>query len=317
MNNPHFEHGNSNFAVMLTVAIALAVAIVVGVNIMYGPPKAGSAAETEIAARVAPVGSANTSGQPATVTNPAAGAAAPAAKPAETAAAAPAPAAAPAEAPAAAPAAAATAMTGEETFKKVCSVCHQAGIAGAPKFGDAAAWAPRIAQGKDLLHQHALEGFAGQAGMMPPRGGMATLKDEEVKAAVDYMVEAAGGPKAEAAAPAAAAPAAAAAEKPAEAAAAAPAATAQAAAGGDEKGKKTFDGTCYVCHATGAAGAPKFGDAGAWGPRIAQGKDMLYKHALEGFMGQAGMMPPRGGRPDLSDDDVKAAVDYMAAAASK
>lgn len=77
-------------------------------------------------------------------------------------------------------------------------------------------------------------------------------------------------------------------------------------------GKKVFGNVCSMCHAVGAAGAPKPGDKADWGPRIAQGKDMLYKHALEGFTGAKGVMPPRGGSTTLSDEDVKAAVNYMA-----
>ncbi|MGE5615348.1 MAG: cytochrome c oxidase subunit II [Bacillota bacterium] len=76
-------------------------------------------------------------------------------------------------------------------------------------------------------------------------------------------------------------------------------------------GKSTYDTICMACHATGAAGAPKFGDKAAWAPRIKQGKDALYNSALHG----KGAMPPKGGNPGLSDDAVKAAVDYMAAAA--
>jgi len=93
---------------------------------------------------------------------------------------------------AAAPAAAADAtvagVDGKKIFGNVCSMCHAAGVAGAPKPGDKADWGPRIAQGKDMLYKHALEGFTGAKGMMPARGGSTTLKDEEVKAAVDYMV---------------------------------------------------------------------------------------------------------------------------------
>jgi cytochrome c5 len=70
--------------------------------------------------------------------------------------------------------------------------------------------------------------------------------------------------------------------------------------------------TCAMCHAAGVAGAPKPGDKADWAPRIAQGKDTLYKHAMEGFTGSKGVMPARGGATTLSDDDVKAAVDYMA-----
>lgn len=77
-------------------------------------------------------------------------------------------------------------------------------------------------------------------------------------------------------------------------------------------GKSVFGKTCSLCHATGVGGAPKPGDKADWGPRIAQGNDVLYKHALEGFTGAKGMMPPRGTGTSLTDDEVKAAVNYMA-----
>lgn len=77
------------------------------------------------------------------------------------------------------------------------------------------------------------------------------------------------------------------------------------------QGKSVFNKTCAMCHAVGAAGAPKPGDLADWGPRIAQGVDVLYKHAIEGFTGAKGVMPARGGAATLSDDEVKAAVDYM------
>jgi cytochrome c5 len=76
-------------------------------------------------------------------------------------------------------------------------------------------------------------------------------------------------------------------------------------------GKGVFGRTCAMCHAAGVAGAPKPGDKADWGPRIAQGNDMLYKHALEGFTGTKGQMPARGANAALKDDEVKAAVDYM------
>lgn len=88
-------------------------------------------------------------------------------------------------------------------------------------------------------------------------------------------------------------------------AAAAQVAAAPAASGADGEG--TYKSTCFACHGTGAAGAPKFGDKAAWKPRIAQGLDTLYNHALNGFKG----MPPRGGNAGLSDEAVKAAVKYM------
>ncbi|MCK0512903.1 c-type cytochrome [Aromatoleum buckelii] len=113
---------------------------------------------------------------------------APATPPASEAPAAPAASEAPAAAPAAPAAPAASAANGASVYNKTCSLCHAAGVAGAPKPGDKADWGPRIAQGKDLLYKHAIEGFTGAKGMMPPRGGGASLTDEEVKAAVDYMV---------------------------------------------------------------------------------------------------------------------------------
>jgi cytochrome c5 len=78
-----------------------------------------------------------------------------------------------------------------------------------------------------------------------------------------------------------------------------------------DKGKTVYDTACVVCHQTGVGGAPKIGDKAAWGDRIKQGEGTLADHAIKGFQGKAGMMPPKGGRTDLSDEDVKAAVSYM------
>lgn len=102
-----------------------------------------------------------------------------------------------------------------------------------------------------------------------------------------------------------------AASAPAPAAAPAPAPEAPAPVAENAVGKSTYNKTCALCHAAGTAGAPKPGDKADWGPRIAQGKDTLYQHALGGFTGAKGAMPARGGNTALSDDDVKAAVDYM------
>lgn len=79
----------------------------------------------------------------------------------------------------------------------------------------------------------------------------------------------------------------------------------------NEAGKKVFGSTCSMCHASGAAGAPISGNKDEWAPRIATGIDTLHKHAIEGYTGEKGMMPAKGGNASLSDDDVKAAVDYM------
>ncbi len=93
---------------------------------------------------------------------------------------------------------------------------------------------------------------------------------------------------------------------PAKAEAAAPAA--------DLGGEEVYNMACVACHGAGVAGAPKYGDKGAWGARVAKGADTLHKHAIEGFQGQAGFMPPKGGRVDLSDKSVMNAVDYMVTA---
>jgi cytochrome c len=76
-------------------------------------------------------------------------------------------------------------------------------------------------------------------------------------------------------------------------------------------GEQVYNAACFACHGTGAGGAPKMGDAAAWKARVAQGKATLNKHAVEGFQGSAGYMPPKGGRVDLSDDEIIAAVDFI------
>ena len=83
---------------------------------------------------------------------------------------------------------AAHAASGEDIYKQVCFACHDAGVAGAPKIGDKAAWEARIAKGNDTLYKHSIEGFTGDAGAMPPKGGRTDLSDDAVKSAVDYMV---------------------------------------------------------------------------------------------------------------------------------
>jgi cytochrome c5 len=219
-------------------------------------------------------------------------------------------------------------LTGEQVYTQVCKTCHEAGLAGAPKAGDKAAWAPRIAEGEKTLLEHALGGFQGKAGMMPPKGGNADLADIEVHRAMVYMANLAGAgwkepaAAAVAAAPAPAAPGAtpaspatAATPSAAAAATAAPIAVASspATSGGAAKadGKKVFEQVCTVCHTAGLAGAPKFGDKAAWAPRLATGMPALYNAALHGL----NAMPAKGGDAALSDDEVKSAVNYMAAAA--
>ena len=76
-------------------------------------------------------------------------------------------------------------------------------------------------------------------------------------------------------------------------------------------GPQVYNTACLACHAAGVAGAPVLGDAAAWAPRIAQGVEILTKHAIEGYQGEAGYMPPKGGRTDLSDDEIAAAIEYI------
>jgi cytochrome c5 len=267
-----------NFAVVLLILAGVGVAIYFLAGSVTSSFRETTRNDADVAALVAPVGKLNTSGEVVTVASTAAGAA---------------------DAGAAPAAVAEASSPGEATYNTICAVCHAQGIAGAPKTGDAAAWEARIAQGNDTLHKHAIEGYQGQAGVMPAKGGAANLSDDEVKGAVDFMVQALQGGDAPAAAPAAVAPA------------AAVEAAAPAVADAGARGKEIYDGVCFVCHTPGAAGAPKLGDVAEWAKRVAQGNDTLYDRAINGYMGQAGMMPPKGGRPDISDDDVKAAVDYM------
>ncbi|NKB77425.1 MAG: c-type cytochrome [Gammaproteobacteria bacterium] len=77
---------------------------------------------------------------------------------------------------------------GKSDYESKCSACHGFGVAGAPKLGDPAVWADRIAQGNEKLYDNAINGFSGTAGVMPPKGGFSALSDEETKAIVDYMV---------------------------------------------------------------------------------------------------------------------------------
>lgn len=96
------------------------------------------------------------------------------------------------------------------------------------------------------------------------------------------------------------------------AAAAAAAAAAPVARAEPLTGPEVYNSACIACHAPpGVGGAPPVGDKAQWGPRIAQGVETLYMHALMGFQGTKGLMPPKGGRPDLSDDEIKAGVDYL------
>lgn len=219
-------------------------------------------------------------------------------------------------------------QTGEAVYKASCAACHDTGAAGAPRTGDASAWAARIAQGQDTVIAHAIGGLRA----MPAKGGNPDLDDVEVARAVVYMVNQSGGKFTEPAVPAAQAAAAPAeAEAPQnirgpQASATDPLTASQPTqavkdvvtavtpdappAAAKVDGKKVYDTSCAACHTPGVAGAPKIGDKAAWAARIQQGTDVLYEHAIKGFQGKTGFMPPRGGS-SASDAEVKAAVDYM------
>ncbi|HEY6985991.1 MAG TPA: c-type cytochrome [Rhodanobacteraceae bacterium] len=89
------------------------------------------------------------------------------------------------------------------------------------------------------------------------------------------------------------------------------AAASQVAYGGTTDGKTIFGNLCHACHETGAGGAPKISDKSAWAPRVAEGLETLIKHATDGFTGKSGVMPPKGGNPALTDDQIKATVQWM------
>jgi cytochrome c5 len=199
--------------------------------------------------------------------------------------------AAPAAAPVAAPAkeevpADPKLAAGKTVYDANCGACHEAAMMGAPKPGDVAAWAPRIAQGIDVMTKKSITGFTGKAGTMPPKGGNASLTDEEVTNAVAFMAD-----KSKGATPTTEAPAA------------------------DPKlagGKTLYDANCAACHESGMMGAPKPGDKAAWAPRIAQGNAVLVSHAVKGFLGKVGMMPAKGGKATLTDAEITSIVTYMA-----
>ena len=221
-------------------------------------------------------------------------------------------------------------QTGEQVYKTTCFSCHDAGTAGAPKVGDEASWAKYIKEGYEQMLEVALKG----KGAMPPKGGNPALDDIEVARAVVYMANQSGGKFDEPPEPAPAEDDAQA--KPAEGGQAAGSDPAQAAAPAQAKaqpevaeqgtttpkegasgdnaqatvnpaGEKLYKTTCFACHGTGVAGAPKFGDKAAWAKYVETGEDTMVEMAIKG----KGAMPPKGGAMNASEDDIRAAVRYM------
>ena len=217
-----------------------------------------------------------------------------------------------------------TLKTGEQVYAAQCTACHTAGLVGAPKLGDADAWAPRIKTGYDALLHSALAG----KGQMGAQGG-GDYADLEIGRAVVYMTNKAGAkfdepkmPAAGASAPAATtaeatpapAPAAQATTSAAPAAASVATAAATTQVAMAEPAKTDAAGAvpalytqiCQTCHLAGVAGAPKLGDKAAWAPRLAQGIDGLTASAIKG----KNAMPPKGGSA-ASDAELKTVVAYM------
>ncbi|WGI25429.1 c-type cytochrome [Halomonas alkaliantarctica] len=233
---------------------------------------------------------------------------------------------------AAAPAASASSggIDGEGIYNNICMACHETGAAGAPIRGDEAAWSARTEQGFATLLDHAINGI----GAMPAKGGNPNLSDEEMEAAVAYMVEPVmevpelgGGDDAasEESAPVEEATEEAAATEG-EAASTeenmaandgteseeAAAASEEASGGSDLDGEALYASSgCVACHDNGVAGAPTKGDSEAWAARLEKGADELYASAING----KGAMPAKGGNPNLSDEEVMAVVDYLMAQA--
>lgn len=202
-------------------------------------------------------------------------------------------------------------QSGKQVFDAVCAACHATGALNAPRIGDTAAWAPLIKKdGQEHLVEMAIKGVR----QMPPKGGNPQLTNDEVARAVVFMANQSGANWKEP--PIQAAPVPAAAAGGAVMAAAAPGAAgatggapAGGAQGGGGSGKAIYEANCVACHAAGVAGAPKLGDKAAWAPRLKQGTEALHQAAVKG----KGAMPPKGGAMALSDADVIAAADYLAA----
>ena len=167
--------------------------------------------------------------------------------------------------------------TGEEVYQSVCAACHGQGLAGSPKVGDQAAWAPRIKQGLAALVKNAINGIK----TMPPRGGNPDLSDYEIERAIVFMANQSGASWKESAPPSASAK--------------------------QRTGEQIVTGACGNCHLTGEGGAPKIGDKAAWTKRMSQGIDAVTASAIRGHGG----MPARGGFPDLTDAEIRAAILYM------
>jgi cytochrome c5 len=168
-----------------------------------------------------------------------------------------------------------------DIFDAVCASCHTNGEEGAPRIGDRAAWAMRAGQGLAGLTRNTLEGIRS----MPPHGGNTTLSLLELQRAIVYIVNESGGNWLEPAP-----------QRP---------------PGAGRSSAQVVQSYCALCHATGYENAPRIGDRAEWARRTKLGIDPLVRSAIRGH----GAMPPRGGQANLTDDELRGAVIYMASSA--
>lgn len=167
--------------------------------------------------------------------------------------------------------------TGKQIVETTCIKCHGTGLHGAPRIGDKKAWAARAERGLTGLTESALKGIR----QMPSHGGNPNLSDEDLERAITYMVNQSGGHWVE------------------------PIDVAH--VPHQRSGEEVVKEQCSKCHETGKGGAPRIGDRAAWIPRLKHGIDPVVRSAINGHGG----MPPRGGKANLTDAEVRAAILYM------
>lgn len=174
-----------------------------------------------------------------------------------------------------------TLKRGEQVYANVCTICHQDGKVGAPLIGDDAGWKMRVdTQGLPALYRHAINGY----NKMPPKGACVTCSDNDIKAAVDYLIYKSlsreqliqlKNPTQ---------------KKPSE-----------------ESGKLVYQEHCSLCHNEGKLGAPKIGDKTVWAPLIRKNMDVLILNTIAGLHN----MPPKGGCKHCSNSEIIAATKYL------
>jgi cytochrome c5 len=186
-------------------------------------------------------------------------------------------------------------LSGEDLYNSVCASCHTTGGSGAPMLGDKAEWSKRLAQGGlNGLYTVAIDG----KGSMPPKGTCIGCSDQEIQAAVDYILKTTEESKGQMA------------RKP-----TAPIPFKYSPA----LGQQVYRAQCAVCHDKGIDGAPKIGDETAWAPIVKKQLDILFAHSIYGYGKMPGKKPvQRNGQyqagycPDCSNSDIEQAVIYIA-----